>query len=286
MRTNSGRITGHFGRQVRAPAGKMPAVVNCPALHPLPALRRACAAVMAMLLAAPVAAQVSGPAPGLPAAPTIDTPLTEALRTEVQRMAQEAALLVWGGRPPMPRVEVVVGGLPAHLKLAPCAQVQPYLPAGTRPLGRSRIGLRCAQGTARWNVSVPVAVRLWTPSLVAAGALPAGTVLEARHLSTAEVDLAERGDPVIASSDAAVGRTLQRSLAAGDALRLTDLKSRLLFAAGDTVRIVAVGPGYAVSSEGQAMGPGLEGRSARVRTDSGRIVTGTVTGERRVELPL
>jgi flagella basal body P-ring formation protein FlgA len=30
----------------------------------------------------------------------------------------------------------------------------------------------------------------------------------------------------------------------------------------------------------------MEGRSARVRTDSGRIVTGTVTGERRVELPL
>jgi flagella basal body P-ring formation protein FlgA len=201
-------------------------------------------------------------------------------------MAQEAALVVWGSRPPVPRVEVVVGTLPAHLKLAPCAQVQPYLPNGSRPLGRSRIGLRCMQGSARWNVSLPVTVRLWAPSLVAAGALPSGTVLEAHHLATAEVDLVDRADPAISSNAAAIGRTLQRNLNPGEPLRLADLKTRQLFATGDTVRIIASGAGYAVSSEGQAMGPGLEGQNARVRTDSGRIITGLVTGQRRVELPL
>jgi flagella basal body P-ring formation protein FlgA len=212
--------------------------------------------------------------------------LSEAVRAEVLRMAREAALTLWGSRSPQPRMEVEVGNLPAHLKLAPCAHVQPYLPSGTRPLGRSRIGLRCEQGAARWNVSLPVTVRLWAPSLVATSALPTGTVLEARHLTTAEVDLAERADPAVGSNEAAIGRTLQRSLAAGDAIRQADLKTRQLFATGDTVRIVAVGSGYAVSSEGQAMGPGLEGQNARVRTESGRIVTGTVTGDRRVELPL
>lgn len=254
-------------------------MVNCPALHALPRLRIACAAGAALLaLIGPVAAQ--------PAAQVSDSPLSDALRSEVQRMAQDAALVVWGNRPPVPRVEVVVGTLPAHLKLAPCTQVQPYLPGGSRPLGRSRIGLRCVQGASHWNVSLPVTVRLWAPSLVAAGALPTGTVLESRHLATAEVDLAERADPAVGSAAAAIGRTLQRSLAAGDPVRQADLRTRQLFAAGDTVRIVATGAGYAVSSEGQAMGPGLEGRNARVRTDSGRIVTGIATGERRVELPL
>lgn len=201
-------------------------------------------------------------------------------------MAQDAALVVWGKAGPAPRVEVVVGQLPAHLKLAPCRQVQPYLPSGARVLGHGRIGLRCAEGTARWNVSLPVTVRLWAPSLVTTGALPTGTVLEARHLGTAEVDLAERADPAIGQAAAAIGRTLQRSLSAGDPIRLADLKLRQLFSTGDTVRIVGVGPGYAVSSEGQALGPGVEGQNARVRTDSGRIVTGTATAERRVEVAL
>jgi len=256
-----------------------------PALPGLPALRRALlagAGVLALSGAAQAQAQVPAPA----AAPADAPVLTDALRAEVQRMANDAALVVWGHAQQKPRVEVVVGSLPAHLKLAPCAQVQPYLPSGVRPLGRSRIGLRCTQGTAHWNVSLPVTVRLWAPSLVATGALPPGTVLEARHLGTAEVDLAERADSAISSSAAAIGRTLQRALQAGDAIRLADLKTRQLFNTGDTVRIVGVGPGYAVSSEGQAMGPGLEGQNARVRTESGRIVTGVATAERRVEVAL
>jgi flagella basal body P-ring formation protein FlgA len=265
----------------------MRSVVNCPAFHPLSRLGIAWTAGAAMLaLGGPALAQPANPEVNQLPAQVSGTPLTDALRAEVQRMAEQAALVVWGDRPPVPRVEVVVGTLPGHLKLAPCAQVQPYLPSGSRPLGRSRIGLRCLQGSTRWNVSLPVTVRLWAPSLVAAGALPTGTLLEARHLATAEVDLAERADPAIGSAATAIGRTLQRSLGAGDPLRLADLKTRQLFASGDTVRIVAVGAGYAVSSEGQAMGPGLEGQNARVRTDSGRIVTGIATGVRRVELPL
>jgi flagella basal body P-ring formation protein FlgA len=148
------------------------------------------------------------------------------------------------------------------------------------------VGLRCAQGATAWNVSLPVDVRVWGPSLVAATALPAGTVLEPRHLAQAEVDLAARADPPIGEAAQAVGRTLARGLAPGDALRSADLKFRVWFNTGDTVRIVSVGPGYAVSSEGQAMGPGLDGQGARVRTEGGRIVSGIATGARRVEVAL
>lgn len=208
------------------------------------------------------------------------------LAAQVQRLAAGAAAVVWGSAAKAPRIEVEVGRLDPRLRLAPCQQIVPYLPAGARPLGRTRVGLRCAQGERAWNVSLPVVVRLWAPSLAAATALPAGTVLEARHLITAEVDLAERADPAIGEPAALLGRTLARGLAAGDALRRGDLKSRQYFAAGDTVRIVAVGPGYAVSSEGQALGPGLEGQTAKVRTESGRVVSGLATGERRIEVTL
>ena len=214
------------------------------------------------------------------------TALPDNLAAEVQRLARDAAVIVWGDAATPPRIEVVLGRLDPRLRLAPCQQILPYLPAGTRPLGRTRMGLRCARGQTAWNVTLPISVKVWAPSLVASTALPAGTVLEARHLVSAEVDLAERADPAIALPQAALGRILARGLAAGEALRRTDLKTRLWFSAGDTVRIVAVGPGYAISSEGQAMGPGLEGQRARVRTESGRIISGVAAGERRLEVAL
>jgi len=257
-------------------------VINCPPcpLPPRPTRLRRSALAIGLLAAQamPLAAQAPAAEPG--------SPLTEAVRGEVLRMTQDAALVLWGSAEQAPRVDVQVGPLPPQLKLAPCTQVVPYLPPGMRPLGRTRLGLRCAQGATRWNVSLPVTVRLWATSLVASSPLPAGTVLEARHLHPAEVDLAERPDRAIGQPALAVGRTLRRSLAAGDALRLGDLTLRQLFNTGDTVRIIGNGPGYAVSSEGQAMGPGLEGQAARVRTDSGRIITGIATAERRVEVAL
>ncbi|MCB2019877.1 MAG: flagellar basal body P-ring formation protein FlgA, partial [Burkholderiaceae bacterium] len=104
-------------------------------------------------------------------------------------------------------------------------------------------------------------------------------------LQTAEVNLAERGAAIVRLDDA-VGRTLARPLTPGQSVRATDLRRRQWFAAGETVQISAIGPGFRVSSEGQALGPGLEGQAARVRTESGRIVVGQPVAERRIEIDL
>lgn len=185
-----------------------------------------------------------------------------------------------------PRIEVQVGRLDPRLKLAPCQKITPYLPPGSRATGATRIGLRCTQGPKAWNVYLPVTVKVFARSLVAATALPAGTVLQPRHLVEAEVDVAASADAAIAQAPLAVGRTLARSLAAGDALRRADLKQRQWFAAGDTVRVVAVGPGYQIAAEAQALGPGLDGQTVRARIEGGRIVSGVATADRRIEVPL
>ena len=182
------------------------------------------------------------------------------------------------------RVEVEVGQLDPRLKLAPCAQVEPYLPNNFKPWGKTRVGLRCASGEARWNVSLPVTVKVYGRALVAATMLPAGTVVAATDLQEAEVDLAADPAPVLGDAGDAVGRSLLRGLQTGEALRQNQLRARQWFAAGETVELLAKGPGFAVRSEGQALGAGLDGNSVRVRTESGRIVTGTAVAERRVEL--
>ena len=139
------------------------------------------------------------------------------------------------------RVEVVVGALDPRLKLAPCARITPYVPAGARLWGRSRVGLRCDEG-ARWNVFVPVTVKVFANAWSVNQALPPGTLLEAGHLSLAEVDLAAEASPVIHQPQAAIGRTLTRGVRPGQAVREADLKPRQWFAAGDTVRVSAPDP--------------------------------------------
>jgi flagella basal body P-ring formation protein FlgA len=208
--------------------------------------------------------------------------LDDALVARVQTLAQEGAQQA----APNLRVQVRVGSLDPRLKLAPCNSVQPYLPPGTRLWGQARIGLRCNDAGVRWNVFLPVTVDVFGPGWVAAAPLAAGTRLSADDLKPATINLSAQTSPALAAPAAAIGRTLARPLAAGDALHDGDLRTRQWFAAGDTVRIVAAGSGWRIHGEGQALNPGLEGQVVRVRTASGRIVSGAAVAERQVEVAL
>jgi flagella basal body P-ring formation protein FlgA len=212
-------------------------------------------------------------------------PLDPAWLAQVERMAGEAARQAFGARTPT-RVEVSAGPLDARLRLAPCGRIEIYWPSGHRPWGRTRVGLRCAQGPVAWNVTAPLTVQVWAPALVTTQPLPAGTLLEERHLRIGETDWAERDAPVLLSAEKLLGRALARPIAAGSAVRADDLKRRQWFAAGDNVRLQAVGPGFSVGGEGTAITPGIEGQTVRVRTESGRVVSGTAVGDRLVELRL
>jgi flagellar basal body P-ring formation protein FlgA len=184
------------------------------------------------------------------------------------------------------RVEVKVGKLDPRLKLAPCRHIATYLPPGLPIWGATRVGLRCTQGAKLWNVSIPIQVSVYAQATVLKTALAAGTVLDAGQLAQAEVDIAAAPGAAVSDSMLAVGRTLGRSVAAGATLRQSDLKARQFFAAGETVRVTALGQGWQVVTEGQAIGAGIEGQPVRVRTESGRLLTARPSGDRQVELTL
>jgi flagella basal body P-ring formation protein FlgA len=208
--------------------------------------------------------------------------LDDALALRVQSLAAEASQRAAGGL----RTEVSVGRLDPRLKLAPCQQVQPYLPTGTRLWGAARVGLRCLDPGVRWNVFLPVTVAVHGPGLVAASALPAGATLTPADVRPAEVNLAGGPSRAIDDPAFAIGRVLARPLSAGEALRTDSLRPRQWFSAGETVRISAGGAGWRIHGEGLALNPGVEGQPVRVRTESGRVVSGLATGERVVEVPL
>lgn len=241
-----------------------------------------------LVLAAPLAwGQAGAPADNGTAAPTgLDSGLEQQVRQLALQGSTTAAAAGNGAAPAAPRVEVSVGQLDPRLRLAPCQRVEPYLPEGTRLWGKSRVGLRCVQGAVKWNVYLPITVKVFGRALVATSGLPAGGVLTAADLAQAEVDLAEDTVAALADPELAVGRTLARALKPGQSLRQSHLKVRQWFAAGETVTVVAQGPGFSVAGEGQALNNGLEGQPVRVRTESGRVLTGQAVAERRVELAL
>jgi len=220
---------------------------------------------------------VAVPAPADDAAPALAAGLVDQVRV----LALDNA-----GRINAARVEVVVGQLDPRLRLAPCDRIEPYLPPNVRLWGKSRIGLRCKEGRTAWNVYLPIVVKVWGRALVSRGGAAAGSVVAEGDLDEAEVDLAEELTPALFDRKVVVGRTLAQAIRPGQALRQAHLKSRQWFAAGDNVRVVAAGEGFALESVGQALTNGIEGEPARVRTESGRVVTGLPAGERRLELAL
>ena len=184
------------------------------------------------------------------------------------------------------RVDISVGSLDKRLRLAPCQRIEPYLPPNAKLWGKTRIGLRCALGPTPWNVYLPITVKVYGQAMVSAQPLAAGALITSADLAKGEVDLAEEGSDAVLSSVQAVGRTLAKPMVAGQSLRMAHLKLRQWFAAGETVKVLALGSGFNISSEGQAMTAGIEGQPARVRTESGRVLTGIAVGERKLELAL
>lgn len=182
-----------------------------------------------------------------------------------------------GGAQQLPlRMEVEVGELDPRLRLAPCARVEPYLPAGSRLWGRTRLGLRCTEGATRWNVFLPVTVKAFGPAWVLTGNVSSGAVLTQADATEAEIDWAAEASSVVADPSLWVGQVAARPLQAGQALRQSMVRAPKLFQAGAQVRVSAQGVGYAVSAGGQALSAGSVGQTVRVRMDNGKVISGIV----------
>ncbi|WP_291008600.1 flagellar basal body P-ring formation chaperone FlgA [Hydrogenophaga sp.] len=184
------------------------------------------------------------------------------------------------------RAEVVVGSLDQRLRLAPCSQVEPHLPGNTRLWGRARIGLRCVEGTTRWNVYLPVTVKAWGPAWVLKRPVNAGEVLTQEDAEQAEVDWAEHPASILANQALWVGQQAAYTLLPGQALRQNMVRPVQAFAAGSQVRVTQSGTGFQVVVSGKALSSGMVGQTTRVRLDNGRVVTGLVRDGQTVELSL
>ena len=249
---------------------------------PLPILRSSRLACLRFLMGGALAL---GSALALPAHAQQGGDQTAELGSITQHWLDDALAQAQAGGLPL-RMEVSVGTLDSRLRLAPCARVEPYLPAGARLWGRTRLGLRCVDGPTRWNVFLPITVKAFGPAWVLAGNVGTGAVLSEQDAIEAEVDWAAEPAAIVANPKDWVGQTATRPLSAGQALRQNMVRAPDLFKAGSAVRVVVQGPGYADTSSGQAMSAGAQGQNVRVRMANGRIIGGTVLEDGTIEATL
>jgi flagella basal body P-ring formation protein FlgA len=201
------------------------------------------------------------------------TPLTDELRQFADREVASAA----------GDMEITVGELDPRVKLAPCARYEPFLPPGSRLWGRSTMGVRCVEG-ANWVVYIPIQVRVYSPALVAARPLSRNQPLTADDLRIERVELTATANPVLTPNDEFAGSRLTRSVAAGETITRTILRSPAVVQPGDAVRVVMGGTGFRIAADGKALTMGADGQSVQVALTGGRMVTGVARPGRVIEV--
>lgn len=246
-------------------------------MRSFPLLAAALCAIALALALAPARAQQ---------APSEGAEVSPEFIASTQQWLDDAVSKAQSAQPAPLRMEVAIGALDARLRLAPCSHVEPYIPVGSRLWGRTRLGLRCTQGGGRWNVFLPVTVKAFGPAWVLRDNVIAGSVLTAADAIQTEADWAAEPSPVMLEATQWVGQVASRSLVAGQPLRQSMVKAAQAFAAGTPVRVVAQGPGFEISSDAEAITPGVVGQPVRVRMENGRIANGIVLDMRTVRLPL
>lgn len=205
------------------------------------------------------------------------------LAAAARRFVEQQAASTLAAAGAQARIEVAVGELDARVKLAPCARTEFFVPSGARLWGRTRIGLRCVQG-AIWSALIPVQVRIHGPALVAARHLAPLQPITEDDVHVAEVEWTREVLGVVTAAEQLDNRVPTRPIAVGQPIPVAALRAPQVVSQGDAVKVVGTGRGFSVSTAAVALAAAQDGQAVRVRTETGRVLTGTARAGRIVEV--
>ncbi|MHB9100303.1 MAG: flagellar basal body P-ring formation chaperone FlgA [Sulfuricella sp.] len=171
------------------------------------------------------------------------------------------------------QVTLTVGAIDPRLQLHSCDTPEAFLPAGSRLWGNSTVGVRCQSATP-WTVYVPVSVRIMAQTAVATRPLSAGQTVSPADVAMQSSDLSQLPPGVITDPALAIGKTVIIGAATGQAFRHDMLRAPQVIQQGQTVKLMAKGNGFQVTSEGKALANATLGQVVSVRTQSGQVISG------------
>jgi flagella basal body P-ring formation protein FlgA len=182
------------------------------------------------------------------------------------------------------KVDIKIDGIDPRLVLAPCNQIEAYLPSGAQLLGTTSIGVRCKDAKGGWSLFVLAHIRVSVTLWVAKHPLRQGQTLSADDLNPQEGELNQNS--YITDEATAIGKVLKYSIAAGQPLKTEMLRSPFLVMQGQAISINVIGEGFRVRADGRALNNGAEGQTVQIRTDTGKVVSGIVQNDGSVEAHL
>jgi flagellar basal body P-ring formation protein FlgA len=180
------------------------------------------------------------------------------------------------------QVTVTMGAI-ERVQFPPCTKLEAFMPLGAKLWGNSSVGVRCAVGAA-WSLYVPVTVRVQGPVVVAARSLANGTLLAAQDVMLQTTELTQLPSGVVMDANDAVGKNLSVGVTAGHPLRQDMLRAPLVIRQGQSVKLIAQGQGFQVSSEGRALANAAAGQTVQVKAQNGQTVSGVARADGSVDV--
>ena len=248
---------------------------------PQPALKQVVAAPVVRPVQTATAAQASQPAQAQAQAPQ---PVPE---------GQEDGQLIHAAA--LDFLKQQANGLPGQVELsvaqafprglAACDTLQAFMPPGARLWGRTTVAVRCTSGHP-WTVWLQAKVSIHATYYVAARAMLPGEVISDADLVPRDGDLTMLPASIVTTPSQAVGSVTLMRVSLGFPLRQDMLKSAAQVTAGQSVRVVAQGDGFSISSEGSALSNATPGQPVRVKTSTGQILMGIVKDSSTVQIQM
>ncbi|WP_051848973.1 flagellar basal body P-ring formation chaperone FlgA [Thiomonas sp. FB-Cd] len=181
---------------------------------------------------------------------------------------------------------IAIQGPAAGLHFPRCTQLHAQDFGSANPFGAQTVEVRC-EAPQVWSLYLPVQVSWPQGAVIADRALGAGHVLTIGDLSVVQRDLSKLPAGAVTKPEQAIGRVLQYSVAAGQSITQDMLTGRQIVHYGQSVSLVAIGPGVRLVALGMALENGREGQTIMARNvQSGKVVTGVLDSEGQVMVAL
>jgi flagella basal body P-ring formation protein FlgA len=181
------------------------------------------------------------------------------------------------------KVTVTVGNVDGRMKLAACPAPEAFLMPGSKPWGKTTVGVRCA-APSPWTIYIQANVSVLGNYIAAAAPVPQGQPIVDSQLATIQGDLTTLPASIATDKAQVLGRTSNIAISAGMPLRLDSLRMKPVVQTGQLVHIVSAGPGFKVSAEAKAVANAADGQVVQVRTAGGQNISGIARAGGMVEV--
>ena len=198
---------------------------------------------------------------------------------EIRKVAMDFVRAKTQGMPG--KVQIKIEDIDSRISLAPCAQMEAFLPAGASMLGNTSIGVRCNEKNG-WSLYIAANISTSMNMLLSSKPLQQGQIINAGDYSIQSGEINQPG--IVTEEKQIVGMVIKYSIGAGQLLKQDMFRPPYVITQGEAVQLISEGQGFRLRTEGKAMNNAAAGQAAQVKVPSGQVISGIAKSNGVVEV--